>query len=371
MANLFALPRSKFRTTSQLFLRSNRTAVPDETPTPSLDRWIRVAATCLVILTLLAGLAALTYLGPIIKPVLVAIFLYFLIKPAADSLVQRGISYWLAHIVLATVLLVALFLLGRVIYQGAAEFQQHLPEYRETLKAVLLWLPGFQEPHLEGKSLLEMVGVDDGDFFNHLFGTALSFTENVLMVFFYLIFIILDAQRMRERIKRAFPQRGENLVEVGERISASIASYMKVKTLVSAGMGISAAVIMWLLGLDNWQLWAFLTFLLNYITYVGSLAALAPPIVVSLLQLQNPWAVGALAVLLCVNRFVWIDYIEIRFSGKTLSINSVLLLASLAYWGWFWGVIGLVLAVPMLTAAKIVLANFERTRRWAILISED
>jgi predicted PurR-regulated permease PerM len=146
---------------------------------------------------------------------------------------------------------------------------------------------------------------------------------------------------------------------------------MGVKTLVSIGMAITAAVIMIALGVDNWALWTFLTFLLNYITYVGSLAALLPPIAIAFLQFPSPWIALTVAVLLSINRFVWIDYVEIRFAGRALSINAVLLLASLMYWWAFWGVAGLVLAVPMLTAAKIVLANFDTTRRWAMLISED
>lgn len=96
-----------------------------------------------------------------------------------------------------------------------------------------------------------------------------------------------------------------------------------------------------------------------------------PPIAIGFLRYDNSGTAALLAVLLFLNRFAWIDYVEIRLAGRRLSINAVLLLASLAHWGWFWGVKGLVLAVPMLTAAKIILANFETTRQWAILISED
>jgi len=63
--------------------------------------------------------------------------------------------------------------------------------------------------------------------------------------------------------------------------------------------------------------------------------------------------------------------VEIKWSGQSLNIDPLLLLLGLAYWGWFWGLVGLVLAVPMLTSLKIVLANIDETRSWAILISEE
>jgi predicted PurR-regulated permease PerM len=142
------------------------------------------------------------------------------------------------------------------------------------------------------------------------------------------------------------------------------------KTLVSIGMAAVAAAIMAPFQLDFWPLWVFLTFALNFITYIGSLAALAPPIVVAFLQFESPVAAGVLAGLLGLNRFLWIDYIEIRAAGKGLNLDPVLVLLAIMYWGKFGGMLGLLLAVPMLTCVKLILAHFRSTERWAILMSE-
>ncbi len=107
------------------------------------------------------------------------------------------------------------------------------------------------------------------------------------------------------------------------------------------------------------------------ITYIGSILACVPPVVLAYLDLDSPIAATALAALVVLNRFVWIDYIEIRMSGKHLNIDSILLFLWLAYWGWVWGVIGLILAFPMITSMKIVLEHLESTRGWAVLMSEE
>jgi predicted PurR-regulated permease PerM len=207
--------------------------------------------------------------------------------------------------------------------------------------------------------------------YQQLFGTASRVLESVLLVFFYLIFLLLDAHRIPGRFRRAFPEHAHKFQQGFRKISDEIGNYMWIKTLISAGMAVCAGVVMALFGMTDALLWVCLTFLLNYITYVGSLAALVPPIAIALLQFNSLWGALAFAALLCLNRSIWTDYMEIRFSGHQLRLNNVLLLFIIIFWGWFWGVIGMVLAVPILSALKIILAQFERTRAWSILMSED
>lgn len=457
----------------------------------------------LAILAVIAVVGTITFLGPVVKPVLAAVFIFFIIQPAAQWLIDRGLSTWLAYLLLLFMVLIAGMGISRMAYRNLTDLQRRIPQYESRAIELLSQIPGIdpdqfkrpvrpltpspQKPPLEvpqaaGPSVLESVGVaqptpvavpappaskplptepeggaaepvqvaanepgetpltpelnQDAAHETHgaaatdetpppavttevapamvteaipslglkqalpppppaqpdqlegktllqifditgeaigrvLVGTIMEWMEAGLMVIFYLIFVILDAQRLPSRIRRALPETGEQVVEMGEDINQSITEYMRVKTLVSLGMAVTGAVLMALFRLENWPLWALMLFLFNYVTYVGSLGALLPPIAIALLQFENPFAAIALGLLLAGNRFFWIDYVEIRAAGRKLSINAVLLLLSLAYWGRFWGVTGLVLAVPMLTAAKIALEKFPSTRNWAILISED
>ena len=204
------------------------------------------------------------------------------------------------------------------------------------------------------------------------FGPAFTFLETLLLVIFYLLFIIISADRLPRRIARALdPHSASQVLIIGLGISEGITHYVKVKTLISLGMGATAGLIMWCFGLHYWPLWAFLTFVLNYITYVGSMVACVPPVVLALVQFPNPAVALGLGSLIIANRIVWIDFVEIKFSGKSLNVDPVLLLLSIAYWGWFWGILGLILAVPMTVCLKIALSNLEKGKPWAILLSEE
>jgi predicted PurR-regulated permease PerM len=91
----------------------------------------------------------------------------------------------------------------------------------------------------------------------------------------------------------------------------------------------------------------------------------------SLQVLTCPLAATAMSVLVVLNRFIWIDYLEVKMFGRHLNIDSILLFLWLAYWGWVWGVIGLILSFPMVASLKIVLEQLDTTKSWAVLMSDE
>lgn len=107
-----------------------------------------------------------------------------------------------------------------------------------------------------------------------------------------------------------------------------------------------------------------------YATCLLLAAACVPPIVMAFPGL-HPLAATAVAGLLVLNRLVWIDFVEVRTAGRHLSLDPVVVFLWLAYWGWVWGVVGLLLAYPMLAAVRVGLLHFEATRGWAILLGDE
>jgi hypothetical protein len=126
---------------------------------------------------------------------------------------------------------------------------------------------------------------------------------------------------------------------------------------------------MMLFGIDLWFTWALLTFLFNYVPYIGSLIATIPPIILGFILL-DPSMVILLTVLLLVNQQVWGNIIETKWAGRALDISPVLLLVVTAFSFWLWGIIGMILSIPLVVILKIVLENIEETRPLAILLSE-
>jgi len=221
-------------------------------------------------------------------------------------------------------------------------------------------------------SLTELFRLSSQDVLNYVFSHSLDVAELIVAVFCYLVFLFVGTRKLKARLLRAFPgERSRRLVAIGDGITDSMERFMVVKTAAGVGMAVSAAVIMYGFGLDHWMLWAFLFFALNYITYIGSAAACVPPLVMALLDLDSHIMAALLSVLIVLNRIFWIDFFELRMSGKQLNLDPTLLFLWLSYWGWAWGILGLILAYPMLAALRIALEHIGGMSGWALLLSDE
>jgi len=187
---------------------------------------------------------------------------------------------------------------------------------------------------------------------------------------FFLLFIIFEASLLPGRIERAYPGGASERVHmIRDQIEASVNTYVVVKTGVGFGTGICAGIIMLAFGIDLWFTWALLTFLLNYVPYIGSLLATIPPLILGFILL-DPSLLIFLTVLLLTNQQLWGNIIETRWAGRALDISPVLLLVVTAFSFWVWGIIGMILSIPLVVILKIVLENIDATRPLAILLSE-
>jgi predicted outer membrane lipoprotein len=225
-----------------------------------------------------------------------------------------------------------------------------------------------------GSDLSQMGLLSDNQQLSDVLVGMMSSTGSILTtsltVTFFLIFIIFEASLLPDRIERAWPGGANEKVQMmRDQIESGVNTYIVVKTGVGIGTAVIAGIIMAFFGIDLWFTWALLTFLLNYVPYIGSLFATVPPIILGLILL-NPSSLILLIVLLLTNQQMWGNVIETRWAGRALDLSPVVLLLVTAFSFWLWGILGMILAVPFAVIIKIVLENIEETRPIAILLSE-
>ncbi|MFM7077521.1 MAG: AI-2E family transporter [Planctomycetaceae bacterium] len=369
-------------------------------PAPPTSPRDTVADTALVVIALVVGGAAVTYLGPVLQPFLVALFVFYATRFGVKMLGRLGMRPLTAYATLVGLFLIASVLLAQFMWREGESFRRSWPRYEDRIGALITaWTgrlgaeapaagepaaPDAGEPAAAGTdaaaaepapparpSLSGLFRVSSRDVLNYVFAKGIDAAELIVLVFCYLVFLFLGSRKFAARVRRAFPgERGERILAVGEGISDSMERFMTVKTLVGAGMGVCAGAIMWAFGLDHWPLWAFLFFAANYVTAIGSWAACLPPMLLSFIDLPLVPAL-VLSTLVLVNRVLWIDFLELRFSGRQLNLDPTLLFLWLSYWGWTWGVLGLILAYPMMAAVKISLRHLGGAHGWAELLSDD
>jgi AI-2 transport protein TqsA len=191
------------------------------------------------------------------------------------------------------------------------------------------------------------------------------------VVGFYLLFLLLEAHRLPNRVRTAFPGEGASqILEVAGRINVAIANFLKAKAQASLVLAVPVTLVLWLCGVKFPLLWGALTFLCNFIPYLGSIVAVAVPLAFAFLDLYPGWRPFAAAAGVIATHAVVTYLVEPAITSRAVGLSPLVILLSLAFWGQCWGLLGMFLAVPLTVVVKIVLENVAFTRPFAALLGE-
>ncbi|HJL15336.1 MAG TPA: AI-2E family transporter [Sandaracinaceae bacterium LLY-WYZ-13_1] len=183
---------------------------------------------------------------------------------------------------------------------------------------------------------------------------------------------LFEAREARIKVRRASrsSRRARRFLEVTDRVSKQFRRYFWVRTLVGAITGGLVAVGAWAIGLELWWLWGALNFLLNYIPTIGSVIGVLPPTLYALVQFQGDWGMAAAAIAVVGGvQLVMGNWIDPLMQGKALELSPLVVLFSIAFWGWVWGVAGALIGVPLTVLVVLVAREFEKTRWLAVLLA--
>ncbi len=315
-------------------------------------------------------------LRSILIPFVVAVFLSYLFKPLVALLSQRrGIPMPITiAIVLVTVAaIVTLFALG--VYSTVDAFVAALPRYQERIDLLLQsLLEVLQRSELRDLtadlSWQEFVDVSAlSAVVTSSLGSVFAFLTNFFLVLFFMMFILAGTGDIGKKLRRAFqPQYAERLEHIVRNIDHQVRQYIFTKTVISLVTGGIATLILAVFGVDFALLWGVLTFLLNYIPNFGSIIATVLPAVFSLLQFGDLGLSLFLGGVLTGMQMVIGNVVEPKVMGESLDLSPLLVLVALIFWGWLWGLMGMVLSVPMVATVKIICENIPALKPIAVLM---
>jgi predicted PurR-regulated permease PerM len=169
-------------------------------------------------------------------------------------------------------------------------------------------------------------------------------------------------------VKRAFGAR-VGPADFFSRVIRDVKTYLGVKTGASLVTGILVGLWCLVLGVPFALIWALLAFLLNFIPNLGSILAAAPPVLIALVQAGPGKAALVTVGYLAVN-FLIGNVAEPMFMGRQFGLATVLVFLSLIFWGWVWGVLGMLLSVPLTMVCKIVLEQYPELDWLVVMISK-
>ncbi len=177
-----------------------------------------------------------------------------------------------------------------------------------------------------------------------------------------LVFFLLSSGDMflRKMVRVSSGLRNKiRIVEIANDVEQEVGRYLLSVAVINVGLGIAVAVAMHFLKMPNPLLWGAMVAVLNFIPYVGALISLTVLGIVALITFPSPSeAMVVPAVFLAITTIEG-QVIQPMVVGRRSSINPVLILVALMFWGWLWGVAGVLVAVPMLVVSKVICAHVD------------
>ena len=316
----------------------------------------------------LGVLAALYLASSIILPVVLAFVLSLLLQPAVRLLGRVHLPRAVGA--LLTVLLVMGVLVGLVaaLSVPASTWAERLPEGIPRLEAHLQVIKGpidalqkviqraeqvADAPPSQGSivSVRRDLGLTGA-----LFAGTRSVLDGLFTTVLVLYFLLVAGDIFLRRIVEILPtfSNKRQAVDISQQIQEDISAYLVTITAMNAAVGVTTAAAMYLCGLGDPLLWGTIAFLLNYIPILGPFFGICIFVLVGMLSFESLWWALLPPVLYFGIHLVEGETLTPMLLARRFTLNPVLIILSLVFWFWMWGVPGAILAVPMLAILKII-----------------
>ena len=193
--------------------------------------------------------------------------------------------------------------------------------------------------------------------------------SNAVLVVLFVVFILLEASYFREKLNTAFEDRAARINQMGLDLITQVTRYLTAKFFISLGTGLITAIGLYFIGLEFAVLWGIIAFVLNFIPTLGSIVGGVTTCLFALLQFwPNPVPVVlVIAFILAINIVIG-NFLDPKIVGGHVGISPLMILVSLSIWGYIWGFVGMIVAVPMTVIIKIVCENIPILEPVSVLI---
>ncbi|NPU67198.1 AI-2E family transporter [Bradyrhizobium sp. 83012] len=319
-------------------------------------------------LLILAILAAVYVASAIVLPVVLAFVLQLILQPAVQVLERGGLPRAVGALLTILVVLGAVIAFVAALSLPAATWAEKLPEGLPRLEAHLVVLKRpiealqkviQQAEHVadspDKKGQTVSIRRDLG-----LTGLLVAGTRAILDGLFttilVLYFLLVAGDIFLRRLVEVLPNFADKrqAVDIFQQIEADISAYLLTITAMNAAVGIATAAAMYFCGLGDPLLWGAAAFLLNYVPILGPLLGTVMFLLVGMLSSESLWWALLPAAIYFGIHLAEGETLTPMLLARRFTLNPVLIILSLVFWFWMWGVPGAILAVPMLAILKIV-----------------
>jgi predicted PurR-regulated permease PerM len=349
-------------------------------PPPSFPR--TAVTGIFILLCLHAVVAAWAFL----LPLTLSVMLYFLFMPAVRGLRRLRVPEWLGAALVVAAALAVLGAGASALARPASDWMARAPQSLERLEGKVRRLTrpwakvnetaqrieqlatGGEAPRARSAGPASRPGMASA-----LLGGAREFLDGLVVVSALVYFLLASGDMFLRKLVRVLPTFRDKLraVEIARDVEKQVSSYMVSHTLLNLAFGTATALLVWALGMPNPALWGAMAGITNYVPVLGALFTNVALGLAALLTFDDPARALAVPLAFLALNLLESNFLYAAFVGRRMTLNAPVVFVAVTFWLWAWGVLGALLAVPILATVKTLCAHSERLQAVAEFLGEE
>ncbi len=316
----------------------------------------------LIVFLLVLIFYLMSVLSYLLIPLVLAFLSAILFQPLVNAFKKLKVPNWIIMPIVVIITLGIIYGLFNLILETGNEIASQKDYLFARLdfkfSGLMIWLSDIFGHHLDTQNLTTtLTNFFDGKWVSSKVGGLAqsigSFTSSFFM--FALYYVVLLAGLSKYESYLIYVGSGNpTLITTYKKVQKSIFRYVIIKSLINIANGGLIYLICLIFGIKFAIFWGFLTFLLTFIPSIGSTMAIVFPALMGVIQYDSLQSILFFILCLTIVPFVIGNFLEPKIFGNRLSLNTLTVIFGLVFWGYLWGVAGMVLSVPLLVIIKIL-----------------
>ena len=341
-------------------------------------RFLRFICTFLSLLCVFAVVTAFKTLSSVFMPLIVAILLALVFYPLCKKLNKLKIPWILCVLIIIITAYILLYIVGQILVSSLTTVINSYPKYESRFTSIYQTIcDTFSIDYDEETSLLS-------NMWNSLnirqviqkgmlsFSSVLmSFGKQLMLISLFIAFLLIEIPTLGKKTDLIFEEQDKRgkVRDMARKTVSEVTHYISIKFLISLITGILVGFSTFIIKMDFPVIWGFMAFILNFIPSFGSIISWGLTTLFALLQFYPNWGyIIYVAIMVLSINMILGNVVEPRWEGSDLGISPFMILVSLSFFGWLWGFVGMIMAVPCMVIIKIICENTNELKAIAILM---
>ena len=354
----------------------NLKALPVMDLAPEDADYAKQTRTALRGLLIIAIIAMMYFARDFLLPVVLAVFIALTLRPAVRYLAKRHIPPWLSATLLAVVLVLGGLSAGYLLSLQVSAWLDQAPQLTQTfvekfhgLRTALNAVANLTEKLQDASAATSGAAIQEVVIRQPALPSLLllitwypiQLAITLLATLVIAVFVMASGDLFYEKLVRVLPTLTDRkrALRIVYDVETEVSTYVLTLAAINAGLGIAVAVTFHALGMPSPYLWGLLTFLLNFIPYVGAVTGVALSGFMAIVTFDSLGYALLIPLAFATWSLIESEIVNPLILSRRMQMNAVAILLSLAFWAWLWGIAGAAIAVPVLVTIKVFCDNID------------